>query len=519
MAENNFANNYKEDRFENLLNNASAARVIARAVEGTIGPKGLDIMMVDSFGDVVVTNDGVTILKLMDVTHPVAHMIISTARAQQSEVGDGTTTATIIAGTLVSQGAEQVLKGVPVTKVIAGINLGIDRAVELLNEQNQEVMAIDDQLLNNIALIAGRGHQDLAGLIIAGAQKLGLKMMNDKDYKFTDAVVAKEFAASNVFSGVLINKQPVNQDMPSSVINARILVIDDALKPEEVEEQALRTEAGFNHYLKARERYEANLVKCIELGINTIVVDGSIDDTAEHILSQVGIMVIQRASGRELERLCRHTGARKIKRNALNNDKEILKTYIGQAEQVITDEKLEHTFFLAGKGQEWVTLLIGASTEEVVDERERMAKDAAAAVQASIKGGVVPGGGAIEVWIAQQLEAMAKDIEGMESLGVLCVKEALLRPFYCMATNAGFNPLEKLGEVTATQKRNNAAYFSFDCESGKIADMLEEGIMDPTLVKAYAFKAAGEVATAILRINSVIKMREMESNINANILE
>jgi chaperonin GroEL (HSP60 family) len=519
MTESSLAKNLKEDRFETLLNNASAARVIARTVEGTIGPKGLDIMMVDSFGDVVVTNDGVTILKLMDVTHPVAHMIINTARAQQAEVGDGTTTATIIAGALIAEGAEQILKGVPVTKVITGINMGIERACELLNSLSLPIDSMNDRLLSNIAVIAGRGNQDLAGLIIEGAQKLGTEMIKDRDYKFSDAVVAKEFAESKVFSGVIINRQPVNSDMPSSIIDARILVVDDALKPDEVEGQALRTDAGFQHYLKSRKQFEANLNKCIELGINVIVVDSSIDDLAEQILSQAGIIVLQRVSGREIEKLCLHTGARKIKRNVLNTSMESINTYLGEAAQVITDEKLEHTYFLNGKGKEWVTLLIGASTGEVVDERERMAKDAAAAVQASIKEGIVPGGGAAEVWISRHLETMAGEIEGMESQGILAAKEALLKPFCCMAANAGFNPLEKLAEVNAAQKNNNSALYSFNSENGKITDMLTEGIVDPTLVKAYAFKAAGEVATAVLRINAVIKMRENNSNINGNILE
>ncbi|HNX29207.1 MAG TPA: TCP-1/cpn60 chaperonin family protein [Syntrophomonadaceae bacterium] len=514
MGENKLADNYREDRFETLLNNASAARVIARAVEGTIGPKGLDIMMVDNFGDVIVTNDGVTILKLMDVTHPVAHMIINTARAQQAEVGDGTTTAVVIAGALISQGAEQVLKGVPVTRVISGINLGINKALEVLMKKSMPVKDFNDEVLSDIASIAGRGHLDLAELVVAGAQKLGFDRLNDKDYKFSEAVTAKEFADSKVFSGVLINRQPVNKDMPKVLTDAKILVLDDALKPDETEGQALGTEAGFGHYLQARERFAANLGKFMELGINVIAVSGTIDDMAEHILYQAGIIAVQRVSGREIERLCFHTGARRIKRNVLNSDKEILKNYIGAAEQVITDEKLEHTYILAGKGQEWVTLLIGAATEEIADERERMAKDAAAAVQASIKGGIVPGGGAVEVWIASQLETLVRNHSGMESYGILCVKEALLRPFCCMAANAGFNPLEKLGEVIEAQKKYDSPYFSFDCDSGETTDMLKAGVADPTLVKAYAFKAAGEVATAVLRINAVIKMQSGDAGFN-----
>ncbi|HBK53620.1 MAG TPA: chaperonin, partial [Syntrophomonas wolfei] len=200
MSENKLARQEKsDDRFQALLSNANASRAISQAVEGTIGPKGLDIMMVDRFGDVVISNDGVTILKLIEVNHPAARMIINTARAQQSEVGDGTTTATIIAAALVSEGMEQVLKGVPVTRVIEGIEQGIAAALNLVKKQSRAVESLDDKVLFNIAEVAGRGKRDLARLVIKGAQLVGKKKLLDRDYKFADAVVARELAPSQVF--------------------------------------------------------------------------------------------------------------------------------------------------------------------------------------------------------------------------------------------------------------------------------------------------------------------------------
>ena len=216
---------------------------------------------------------------------------------------------------------------------------------------------------------------------------------------------------------------------------------------------------------------------------------------------------MQRVSSREIERLCRHTGARKIKRSALNRDPDNLKTYLGWAERVIVDDKMECTMVFNGKGESQVTVLVGAATTEVVDERERMARDAAAAVQAALKAGIVPGGGAVEVWLASQLEDLARQQEGMISYGIMCVKEALVKAFLCMASNAGFNPLEKLGDVTAMQRRSQSHSISFDVDSGQLVDMLELGIVDPAQVKQHAIQAAGEVAAAILRIETVIKMR------------
>lgn len=505
----------REDKFQTLLNNATAARVISQTVEGTIGPKGLDIMMVDRFGDVVVSNDGVTILNLMEVTHPAARMIINAARAQQSEVGDGTTTATIIAGALITEGTAQVLKGVPVTRIIEGIEMGIKKCLQLIEDGSRPVATLDDPLLYQIALIAGRGHPDLAELVRQGAQMMGRERMVSDDYCFADAVIAREMANSRVLAGVILNKEPLNREMPLEIENPLILVMDDSLAPEDLDHDAMRTEAGFQYYLQARELYEANLKKVISLGVNLVVVDRSVDDLAEDLFTEAGVMVLQRVSSREIERLCKHTGARKLKRNALNRDPAFLRSFLGGAARASVDEKLEHTVILEGRGEMWATVLLGAATAEVVDERERMARDAASAIQAAFTGGMVPGGGALEVYLAGQLEDLARQVGGMTSYGVLCAKEALLRPFNCMAANAGFNPLEKLGDVIAAQSCQKVDRISFDCDQGNLIDVIDRGIVDPAPVKSCAIKTAGEVAVAILRINTIIRMKNIELNHDA----
>ncbi|MGI5911409.1 MAG: TCP-1/cpn60 chaperonin family protein [Syntrophomonadaceae bacterium] len=501
----------KGDKLQALLSNTNVARIISSTVEGTIGPRGLDIMMVDRFGDVVVTNDGVTILKFMEVSHPVAHMIINAARAQQEEIGDGTTTATIIASALVVEGAAQVLKGVPVTRVVEGINIGIRATLENIEANRILINSLDDERLVNIAAVAGRGENDLAELVVEGARLVGKDRLLDPDYKYADAVIAREGTENRVFKGVVVNKQPVNKEMPTAIQGVVILAVDDALRPEDLDREAMKTEAGFQYYLQARQQYEDNLIHLIGLGVNLIVVDRNIDSIAEEILTEAGIMVLQRVSSREMEKLCQHTGARKIKISALNRPAEVLKKYLGYAEVVKFDEKLKQTYIYGGKGQNLATLILGASTGEVVDERERIARDAASAVQAALQGGVVPGGGALEVWLASQLEEKAREAGGMSSYGILAVREALLKPFTCMASNSGFNPLEKLGNIIAAQKKEGKSSITFDSDSGEIIDVLEKAIFDPVLVKLKAIKTAGEVATSILRINTVIKMKNDES--------
>ncbi|MDD2586988.1 MAG: TCP-1/cpn60 chaperonin family protein [Syntrophomonadaceae bacterium] len=515
MADNSLsANTPADDKLQALLNNTEAARAISRAVEGTIGPRGLDIMMVDRFGDVVITNDGVTVLKLMEANHPAARLIINAARAQQAEVGDGTTTATIIAGALVAEGSAQILKGVPVIRVLDGIQIGINAAIKFIKERTRQLSSIEDKLLFDTAAIAGRGHQDLAHLVIEGAQLIGMAQMQNPDYKFADSIVARELASNQVFNGVIINREPLNIEMPNYIEQSNILVIDDALRPEDIDHEAMRTEHGFQYYLKAREIYERNLLKICDIGVNVVIADRGIDDIAEEIFTEAGIMAIQKVSSREIEKLCRHTGAKKLKRNSLNRDAGLLKTYLGKADKIKVDEKLEHTSIYGGKGESHAVLIIGAATEEVVDERERVARDAASAVQAALQGGIIPGGGATEVWVGSQLDKLARQQEGMLSFGVLCVREALIRPFSCMVANAGFNPLEKIGDVAAAQRREQLDLISINCENGKLIDVFENGIVDPALVKIQAVKAAGEVATAILRINTIIKMADTKGASN-----
>lgn len=498
-----------EEKFKTLLNNANAARVISQAVEGTIGPKGLDTMMVDNFGDVVITNDGVTILKLMEINHPAARMIINAAKVQQEEVGDGTTTATIMASALISEGTGQVLRGVPVSKVLEGIKLGTQAGVEEMARQTRRITGWQDPFLRQVATVAGRGDTALAELVVSAAYLMGEEKMVDPGFKLADTIMALEGGASEVLEGVLVNKEPVNLDMPVRIEDARILVVDDALKPEEIEDEALTTESGFKKYMELRETYHQNLLKLKEIGVNLVLVDRNIDDLAEEILTDAGIMVIHQVSHRELERVCEHTGARMIKKNALNRESAQLQRSLGEAILIEHREDLEHVRIIGGRGKSMATVLVGASTSEVVEERERMAKDAASAVQAAIKGGVIPGGGAIEVWAAAHMEKLARETKDMASYGVLCVKEALEKPFSCIMSNAGLNPLEKLVELAAAQQSGGKPEWNIDCDTGSVTSLAESSVWDPTLVKVKALETASEVATAILRINTIIKKRDV----------
>ncbi|OPX83057.1 MAG: 60 kDa chaperonin [Pelotomaculum sp. PtaB.Bin013] len=506
-----------DEKLAALMTNSNAIRAIASAVEGTLGPKGLDTMLVDKFGDVVITNDGVTILTMMEANHPAARMLINIAKAQQEEIGDGTTTATVMAGALVSAGFEQVAKGVPVARVIEGLRVGLKKALETMSEQARPLVGLNDPAVRQVALIAGRDHGDIADLVVRAAVLIGEDKFKDPTFKFSDTIVAEEGAENQVFIGVIINKERMNRQMPKELDRVKVLVIDDALEPEEIDDEALGTEAGFSRYLQLQTEFKENINKIAGLGVGLVLVDRGVGDAAEEILADSGIMVVQRVANKELRKVSELTGARMIKRTGLKKAVDELEKYLGYADKVSSDERLEQVWVMGGKGKPMATVLVGAATSEVVGERERIAKDAASSVQSAIKGGVVPGGGSMELAVAREVEKVREGIRGMAAYGVDCVVDALKRPMAQIVANAGFNPLEKLGDVIAAQVETGKHSLAVDCDSGQVADMYELGVIDPANVKIHALKAAGEVAEAILRIDTIIKKREEKDMHNKDI--
>ncbi len=499
-----------DEKISALVTNANAIRAIAAAVEGTLGPKGLDTMLVDQFGEVVITNDGVTILTLMEANHPAARMLINVAKAQQEEIGDGTTTATVMAGALVAAGVEQVSRGVPVARVIEGLRKGIKEGLAALEAQKLILEDLKDSRLYQVALVAGREHEDIAALVMEAAELIGRERLLDRNFKLADTITALENAVSQVFLGVIIDKEKMNQQMPERLKKVKVLILDDALEPEEIEEEALGTEAGFARYLALQEQHKENIRKIIDLnlGIGLVLTDRRIDDIAEEMLTDAGIMAVQRVAAKELQKAAEHTGARPLKRTGLKKSPEILQKALGYVDEVFNDKKSAQVWLRGGAGQNLASLILGASTAEVAEERKRIAKDAASAVQAAVQGGIVPGGGAAELAAVQEVEKARASVKGMAAYGFSCVSEALKRPMAQIIGNAGFNPLEKLEDVLAAQAESGLNSLALDCESGNVCDMRKLGIWDPLPVKKQALRAAGEIAEAILRIDTIIKKKD-----------
>ncbi|MDQ1912893.1 TCP-1/cpn60 chaperonin family protein [Paenibacillus sp. GD4] len=496
-----------EDAYGTLRNNATAIRAICSAVEGTLGPKGLDTMLVGALGEVIITNDGVTILDKMEVSHPAARLLIQVARSQQEQVGDGTTTATVLAGALVAEGVAQVTRGVPVAKVVRGVQEGIDTALQSLQKRSRPIEGLEDPLLYRIAYIAGREHADLAGLVLEGAKRLGTARLLEEHFRFAEVVMSSGKGRSEVWPGLLLQKKPVNAQLDFPPAAAQVLLLQDAFEPESVDEEALMTEAGFRRQTQLREQFRATLEKLLELRVGFIAAERGVDPEAEQFCTDHGIMVVQRLPRAELRRLAEYTGARPIRRSGLLKPAAELAGSIGTAGHVGYDERLECVRLAEGKGRAQVTIVVGASTSEIVGERLRIARDAASSVQAALRGGVLPGGGAAEMAAAHEVERRRETVQGMEGFGFAAVAGALRKPLAQIVVNAGYNPLEKVEEVKAAQISSGRDSLAVDCDTGAIIDMMEHGVVDPALVKLHALQAAGEVASAVLRIHTVIKMR------------
>ncbi|GAV12305.1 TCP-1/cpn60 chaperonin family protein [Paenibacillus sp. NAIST15-1] len=517
-----------DERYATLLNNAGAVRALCAAVEGTLGPKGLDVMLVGGDGEVIITNDGVTILEKMDVSHPAAKLLIQVARAQQHEVGDGTTTATVLAGALVQEGVAQVTRGVPAAKVVTGLMHGVAAACEELRHRAVPLSGWSDDRLHRAVHIAGREQKDIVQLVLEAGQAVGWEQLGQTNYRYADSIVAHEKAENEWFHGVMLKQKPLQRDWLPERLNCRVLVLQDSLEPVALDEQLLTTEAGFQQYMAEQARFMHMLEQLNELGVGFIVLERGIHPDAEQYCLDHDMMVVQRVSREDIIRVCRLSGAKPLKRTALAKQRSELEPLLGRTACARYDERLErvrlyapaqpgHTARNADAGsvpdpasaphRPQVTLIVGASTREVVGERARIAQDAASALQAAIQGGVLPGGGTTEVALAYRLERYRESVRGMEAFGIAAVAQALRKPMAQIVLNAGFNPLEKLEEARAAQLASNNDAIGIDCDSGALLDYAQAGIYDPAAVKLHALRAAGEVAAAVLRIHTVIKMR------------
>lgn len=489
-------------------NNILAGKVLAETVRTTLGPKGMDKMLVDGLGDIVVTNDGVTILKEMDIEHPAAKMLVEVAKTQEDEVGDGTTTAVIIAGELLKKSESLLDQDIHPTIIAMGYRQAAEKAQEILDDI--AIDSVDEETLVKVAMTAmtGKGteaaREPLAKLIVDAVQKVAEDGVVDTDnikIEKKDGAVVED---STLVEGVIVDKERVHPGMPSEVKDAKIALVNSPLEVKETEVDAeirITDPAQMQAFIEQEEKMVKDMVdKVAESGANVLFAQKGIDDLAQHYLSKAGILAVRRVKKSDIEKLARATGA-----NVVTNLEDLTADDLGEA-GIVEERKVsgeEMIFVEECSIAKSVTLFVRGSTKHIVDEIVRAIEDAIGVVAATVEDDkVVAGGGAPEIAMAKKLKDYADSISGREQLAVNAFAEALEIVPKTLAENAGLDSIDSLVDLRAAHE--NSAVMGLDVFTGKVADMKEAGVIEPKRVKKQAIQSASEAAEMILRIDDVI---------------
>lgn len=501
--------------------NIAAAIAIADAVRSTLGPRGMDKMLVDSLGEVVVTNDGAKILKELEVEHPAAKMMVEVAKTQDNEVGDGTTTAVILAGELLKRAGELADKNVHPTVITAGYKLAEEKAFELLDKVAIDITADQTGLLKNVAETAisgknvGGGNEYLAELSVKSVKMVAEKVGDGYSVDTDDIKIEKKHGASvsesEIVSGLVIDKERVHPRMPARVEDARIALITSALEIKKTEVSSsiqIKDPSLIQKFLDQEDETLREMADSIvAAGANVVICEKGISDTVQHYLAKAGIYAVQRAKKSDMEKLSRATGGKLVA-----NIRDLGKSDLGKAKEVeqrkISNEEM--TFITGCRNPKSVTVLLRGGTEHVVDELEAAFTDAMRVVAVAIEDGkVVAGGGSVETYISMRLRDYSSGVGGREQLAVEAFATALEYIPRTLAENSGLDPVDLLIELKSRHARaKGACYDGIAVEEGKIKDMLKAKVLEPIRVKRQAIASASEVANMILRIDDVIASKK-----------
>ncbi len=495
--------------------NIQAAKAVADAVRTTLGPKGMDKMLVDSLGDVVISNDGVTILEEMNIDHPSAKMIVEIAKTQEEEVGDGTTTAVILAGDLLTNAESLIDKQIHPTVIARGYKLASEKAIEILNGMAEPVLETDTDILNKIAATAMTGKSaehvrshlsEMAVKAVVGViDKTGSETAIDKENIKIEKKVGGSVEESSLVQGIILDKEKVHPNMPDHVANAKVALVDVAIEvksPETDTKVQINDPAQLQAFLDMEEKMlQEKVEKIAASGANVLFCQKGIDDIAQHFLAKKGIYAVRRVSKSDMEKLARATGGKVV-----SNLKELSGTDLGSAGSVdskhVGDEDM--TFVQDCPNAKAVTMLIRGGTNHIVDEVKRAVEDAIGDLRAAILSGkVVAGGGAPEVALAKGLRQYAQSLSGREQLAVLSFADAIEVIPITLAENAGLDPIDVLTELKSAHD-GGQKWAGIDVFTGKVVDSWQLGVLEPLKVKTQAVSSSSEVATMILRIDDVI---------------
>lgn len=504
-------------------NNIAAAKAVADAVRSTLGPKGMDKMLVDSLGDIVITNDGVTILEEMDVEHPAAKMMVEVAKTQNDEVGDGTTTSVIIAGELLKKAEELLDQEIHSTIIAKGFKIAMEEALKVLEEIAKPVDIEDTETLMKIALTSMSGKSmekaspKLAEIVVQAIREIARKVNGKIEVDTDDISRVKKHGGSaeetELIKGIVIDKEVVHPAMPKKIEDARIALLDVALEVKEPETDAeirITSPEQMQAFLEQEQKMLRTMVeKIARVNANVVLCQKGIDDLAQHYLAKKGILACRRVKQSDMEKLAKATGGRIV-----SNLDDLTPSDLGFA-KIVEEKKIAGeamTFVKGCKDPKAVTILVRGSTEHVVDEIDRSIEDAIGAVASALEvGKVVPGAGAAEAEIARRLRKFAEKFSGREQLAISAFADAIEIVPRALAENGGLDPIDILVELRSAHEQGKVNY-GVNLYDGKIADAFEMGVLDPLKVKTQAIKSATEAAEMILRIDDVIAASKLEKS-------
>lgn len=495
--------------------NILIAKAVANAVRSTLGPKGMDKMLVDELGDVTISNDGATILTEMSIEHPVGKMMVEVAKTQDEEAGDGTTTAVVLAGGLL-QNAERLLDDeIHASTIVNGYRLAAKKATEFYKQAAESVSFDDVKTLKDIAITSMTGKatescEELSGLIVNSirqvAEKEDGKMVIDLDNVKVEKKVGGSLSDSVMVQGIVIDKEIVHPQMPKRVKNAKIALLDCALEIKSTETETkiqIDDPSKLQGFLDQEEAMLRKMVDTVKAsGANVVICQKGIDDLVQHFLAKAGIAAVRRVKQSDMEGLTRATGAKLVTRL-----QDISKEDLGFAAEVC-EKKIsgDDMVFVEGcKNPKAVSILVRGGSEHVVDEAERAVHDALGAVASTVRDGkIVIGGGSVEVEVAMKLREYAKSVGGREQLAIEAFADTLEIIPRTLAETAGMDPLDTIVALRSKHNGKEGKYIGVNVFEGKIDNMKNHKVVEPLRVKTQAISSGSEVAEMILRIDDII---------------
>jgi len=497
-------------------NNIMAARVIGEAIKSTLGPRGMDKMLVDSLGDITITNDGAAILDEIDVEHPAGKMMVEVAKTQDDMVGDGTTTAVVLAGELLKKAEELLEQNIHPTLIISGYRKAAQKAMETMDKTGMTVDLDDKETLKKVAVTSmaskavGTAREHLADIAIEAvkqiAEKRGDRWNADVDNVQIIKKEGKSLFDTQLVRGIILDKEVVHAGMPKRVEKAKIALVNAPLEVEKTEFSAeirIRDPTQMKAFLDKETSMLKEMVEKIgRAGAKVVVCQKGIDDVAQHFLAKEGVLAVRRAKESDMDKLSRATGGRIV-----TNLDDLKPEDLGYAE-LVEERKIgddEMVFVEGCEDPKSVSVLIRAGLERMVDEAERATNDALSVVADVFqKNKVVVGGGAVEAEVAKELRSYAVKVGGREQLAVEAFAESLETIPKTLAENAGLEQIDMMVQLRAAHEKPKGNLMGVDVFTGKVADLYKKGVIEPLSVKEQAVKSASEAASMILRIDDII---------------